>query len=119
LAKHLPKPNSSKSWILVSHGTWTENLKLEISEPGVYMPLTRRDLERHNPTWVFLGHIHKASSDKSGRRVFYPGSPCSVDISETGLRYFLIFDSETHSIAKQSVETERIYFSETILILPD
>ncbi|MCH7720116.1 MAG: hypothetical protein IH988_03880 [Planctomycetes bacterium] len=50
------------------------------------MPLTRADLETHNPSLTLLGHIH---APYDGPPIYYPGSPCPIDMSETGLRRFL------------------------------
>jgi DNA repair protein SbcD/Mre11 len=103
-------------WILVSHGDWTGSLKKgNPLEPGVYMPLTRTDIEIHQPALVLLGHIHQPIS--SGV-IHYPGSPCGLDISETGPRSFIILDTEDISITRRTVETEILFFDETFIITP-
>lgn len=111
------KPNENiKKWILMGHGSWTEGLRVQNpTEPGTYMPLTRRDIAKYKPRFVFLGHIHKQFA---GDRVFYPGSPCGLDITETGIRYFLIFNTEDETLAKQKVNTDRLFFDEAVIILP-
>ncbi len=87
-AADLPENN----WVLIGHGDWAEGYEPNPFEPGVYMPLTRSDLENFKPAQVFLGHIHKAM-DRG--KVHYIGSPCGLDIRETGRRRFLIFDTHT------------------------
>jgi len=103
------------NWVLVGHGDWAEGYEPNPFEPGVYMPLTRSDLENFKPAQVFLGHIHKAM-DKG--KVHYIGSPCGLDIRETGRRRWLIFDTETGKIDSQTVDSQVIFFNESFVILP-
>jgi len=79
------------------------------------MPLSRKDLERFKPRIVFLGHIHKALSQNN---VHYAGSPCGLDISETGRRRFLIYDTADGSIVSKDVATDILYFNESFVIVP-
>lgn len=110
------KTLAGKDWILVGHGDWAGGLQEPNPlEPGVYMPLTRVDVEHYKPVRVFLGHIHKRSSSKP---VYYPGSPVAVDISETGRRYFLVFDLQNFSVSEQVVKTDVLYFKEHLVVLP-
>jgi len=103
-------------WGLISHGDWESGLRApDPNEPGVYMPLTRADLEAHNPALALLGHIH---APNDGPPVYYAGSPCPLDINETGLRRFLILDTETLSVAPQRVDSPQIFFNETVIMLP-
>ncbi|MCX7988862.1 MAG: metallophosphoesterase family protein [Thermodesulfovibrio sp.] len=103
-------------WILIGHGDYiTGNRELNHYEPGIYMPLTTKSIIRYNPLKVFLGHIHKPSNFG---RVFYPGSPCGLDITETGKRKFLIYDTKLDSVEEVFVSTEKIYFNESIIMLP-
>jgi DNA repair exonuclease SbcCD nuclease subunit len=119
MGEHLPpfagqlKP---RRWALVSHGDWSGGLQgADPNEPGVYMPLTRGDLAGTNPAVCLLGHIH---APYDGPPIYYPGSPCPLDINETGLRRFLIFDTQTLAVTGQRVESPRIYFNETVVMLP-
>ena len=107
------KPND---WILIGHGNWTESFR-EVNryEPGVYMPLTRRDIEAYSPSQVFLGHIHKPYDQG---RVHYIGSPCGLDITETGIRRFLVYDTVTGEIETKRVDTDVVYFDELLVVLP-
>ena len=107
----LPENN----WVLIGHGDWAEGYEPNPFEPGVYMPLTRSDLENFKPSQVFLGHIHKAM-DKG--KVHYIGSPCGLDIRETGRRRFLIFDTDTGKIESRKVDSRVIFFNESFVILP-
>jgi exonuclease SbcD len=104
------------AWILIGHGDWSDGLRsVNPSEPGVYMPLTRSDIESYQPSRVILGHIHKPTDLDP---VHYPGSPCPLDINETGKRRCLMLDTETGSVEALPVESERIYFSETFVVIP-
>jgi len=103
-------------WILISHGDWIETINQPNPyEPGLYMPLTRGDLETHKPASVFLGHIHKPIDSPV---VHFAGSPCPLDINETGKRRFLLVDSETADSESVAVESPLLYFNEKLLILP-
>lgn len=105
-----------KRWILIGHGDWFGGQKApDPYEPGVYMTLTQPDLKRYQPELVFLGHIHLAQDDG---KVFYPGSPCPLDITETGLRRFLILDTKKGEVSSHPVNSPLICFDETFLIIP-
>ena len=107
---------SGQRWILIGHGDWTAGRNTpDPYEHGVYMPLTRADLQIYQPELVFLGHIHLA---QDGKEVFYPGSPCPLNISETGLRRFLTFDTEKGEIESHLIDSPLIYFSERFVVLP-
>jgi DNA repair exonuclease SbcCD nuclease subunit len=103
-------------WILIGHGDWTAGVREPNPlEPGIYMPLTRPDLISYKPSQVILGHIHKPSVSEN---VYYAGSPCPLDINETGRRRFLIIDSENGTVQERSVHSEIIYFNEMFYIYP-
>lgn len=105
-----------RRWILVGHGDYTSGLRIKNPyEQGVYMPLTSQDLDRYQPQRCFLGHIH-IPSDLD--RVRYPGSPCGMDINETGLRFFLVYDSDLDEIEPIMVDSQVVYFNERLLVLP-
>ncbi|MBN2031394.1 metallophosphoesterase [bacterium] len=107
---------SPNEWILIGHGDWIEGMRESNPfEPGVYMPLTRSDVERFRPAQVVLGHIHKPLDRES---VHYLGSPCGLDITETGKRRFLVIDSENGSVESKTVDTDLIFFDESFIILP-
>ncbi len=107
-----------KEWVLVGHGHFYGGVKAPnpLEEPGTYMPLSRKDLGRFKPRTVFLGHIHKPHSPHD--HVHYVGSPCGLDISETGHRRFLVYDTTDGSIEPRVIETDVLYFTETFLVLP-
>lgn len=106
----------ANKWILISHGDWIEGMREPNPyEPGVYMPLTRVDLENYKPIKVILGHIHKPMNTDI---ITYPGSPCPMDINETGKRRFLILDTEIGSVESEPVDSEVIYFNEKMMIFP-
>ncbi len=103
-------------WVLIGHGDFYGGLKERNSyEVGTYMPLYRKDLDRLNPWRVFLGHIHKPTNYKN---LYYPGSPCGLDINEVGARRYLIFDTSSGIVTPRNVNTEVIYFQEKFVIIP-
>lgn len=103
-------------WILVSHGDWSSSVNtLDPYERGVYMPLTRPDIKLYQPELVFLGHIHCAQNDGI---VYYPGSPCPLDITETGTREFIILDTQRGEVSSHLVNSPLVYFDESFLIIP-
>ena len=103
-------------WILVGHGDWSSGLRMgNPYEPGVYMPLTRQDIDSFRPATVFLGHIH---SPMDRPPVYYVGSPCGLDITETGYRRILLSDLSTGITEEMAVDTPHIYFNETFVIVP-
>lgn len=81
------------------------------------MPFTRMDLETFHPAQVILGHIH-APSDASRYPIYYTGSPCGLDINETGRRRFLTYDTQQRTFESRPVQTEVLFFNETLTILP-
>ena len=106
-----------KEWILVGHSDFYGGVKEPNPlEPGTYMPLSRKDLGRFKPRTVFLGHIHKPHSPAND--VYYVGSPCGLDISETGRRTFLVYDTADGSIEHPVIDTDVLYFTESFLVLP-
>jgi len=103
-------------WVLIGHGDWAAGMiSRDPYEKGVYMPLTRADITIFQPAEVFLGHIHVPYDAGS---VHYPGSPCPMDITETGIRRFLLFDTETQQIETHVVNSNVVYFDERFVLLP-
>ncbi len=96
-----------REWLLAGHGNFSGGLQAQNPlESGFYMPLTSKDIGRFQPREVFLGHIHDSPDHP---RVHYCGSPCGLDIIETGRHHFLVYDTEDHSMEKISVEVDRIF----------
>ncbi|MCM8826890.1 MAG: metallophosphoesterase [Candidatus Omnitrophica bacterium] len=103
-------------WILIGHGDYiTRKRELNSYEPGFYMPVLSKTINKHNPLRVILGHIHKPSEFG---KVIYPGSPCGLDITETGKRSFIIYDTLTDSVNRSFVQTDTIYLTISILVFP-
>ena len=103
-------------WNLVGHGDWAANLNdYNPYEPGVYMPLSKVDINLYQPENIFLGHIHTPIDNET---VHYPGSPCGIDITEVGYRRFLLYDVEKKIITEQKINTDIIFFDETFTIFP-
>lgn len=103
-------------WVLVAHGDWAGGLRhTNPAEPGVYMPLTRRDIEVFKPACVLLGHIH-APMDRAP--VHYVGSPCGLDITETGRRRYLQYETSANELEPCLVTTPVIYYDESFVIIP-
>jgi exonuclease SbcD len=105
-----------KDCILISHGDYYGGLKeLNPLEPGTYMPLSKENVVTFAPRAVFLGHIHKPVNWGT---VYYTGSPCGLDIGETGKRRFLLYDTTDGSIVPRVVATDVVYFEELFVIVP-
>ncbi|MCJ7553236.1 MAG: metallophosphoesterase [Ignavibacteriaceae bacterium] len=103
-------------WLLIGHGDYiTANRQMNPYEPGFYMPVSSKTINKYNPLRVILGHIHKQSEHG---KVIYPGSPCGLDITETGKRKFIIYDTIINSIETPLIQTDVIYFIESVLNLP-
>jgi hypothetical protein len=103
-------------WALISHGDWAAGRRAtDPNEPGIYMPLTRSDLETYRPAIALLGHVHAPIDDPP---IHYAGSPCPLEINETGLRRFLLFDSTTGDLNSQPIDSPLLYFTETIVMVP-
>jgi len=108
--------NLAGTWILIGHGDYTAGLHSPNPyEPGIYMPVTRNDIQYYNPAKVILGHLHKKINLG---KVFYPGSPCGLDINETGKRSFLVLNTGTLEITEKLIDTDYIFFNETLISLP-
>lgn len=104
------------SWVLIGHGDYLPGIKDKNTyEAGIYMPLSRTDIEYYRPSKIILGHIHKKM--EMGK-VYYPGSPCGMDINETGKRSFIIVDLNDLSITLRPIVTDYIFFNETFIALP-
>jgi len=102
-------------WILVGHGDWAGGLReLNPTETGVYMPLFRRDIETYRPAKVFLGHIHGAMDSP----VYYAGSPCGLDITESDRRTYLIYDTDTNKVDRLVLNTPILYFRAEFVMVP-
>ena len=106
----------ANKWHLVGHGDWFTGMRTPNTiEPGIYMPLSKKDIQRFKPKKVFLGHLHYPHQDGL---IHYPGSPCGLDISETGFRSFLTYDTEMDLVEIHKVETDIVFFDETFTIYP-
>ena len=102
-------------WALVGHGDYIDGWREPNPyEDGIYMPFIRRERMELRPGQVFLGHIHR----QQDRPVHYTGSPCGLDINETGHRRFLVYDLLADRVESRRVETALLYFNETLTILP-
>ena len=103
-------------WILVGHGNYGGGLSTpDPGEPGVYMPLSDRDIDHSQPALVLLGHIHLPTDQPP---VHYPGSPCGLHVRETGLRRFLVVDTDDATTTSHTVHSDVIFFHERFVILP-
>lgn len=109
---------AEKKWFLVGHGDWIEGVREPNPyEKGVYMPLGRHDVEKYKPNQVILGHIHKPTLIENNI-IHYCGSPCSIDINETGRRRFLILDTDSGLIEERIIHNGPIYFKVDLLVMP-
>jgi exonuclease SbcD len=105
-----------RRWTLISHADWMGGLRTpDPDEPGIYMPLNRSDLQLYQPATVLLGHVHVPWDHPP---IHYPGSPCPLDVTETGLRRFLVHDTESQQVTHRRVNSPLVYFNETVVVLP-
>ncbi len=103
-------------WLLIGHGDYLSGIRSPNPyEPGVYMTLNRTDIKHHDPARVILGHIHKKM--ELGK-VQYPGSPSGLDITETGKRSFIVFDTSSLDVSERIIDTDLIFYNETLVALP-
>ena len=103
-------------WILAAHGDWLgSSIAANPSEPGTYMPLTKKDILIYKPARVVLGHIHKPLDFSN---LHYCGSPVGLDINETGKRRYLTLDLQNNSIETCNVNTDVLYFNPILHIYP-
>lgn len=110
-----------KPWILVGHGDYMSGLREpNPHEPGVYMPLTRQEVTKLAPDHVVLGHIHVPTplSRPFDGKVLYLGSPQGLDVSETGKRRFLVYDTENRGFEEKEVDADRIFLQERFFVFP-
>jgi len=106
----------SREFVLVSHGDYvTGKQPPNPMERGIYMPLTRTDLETYLPIRVFLGHTHIPFELN---RITSPGSPAAMDPSETGRRSFCIYNPVTNLIERRTISRGPIYIQDKILVFP-
>ena len=87
-------------WVMIGHGDWDEGVRAPNPyEPGVYMPLTRKDLAAYKPGKVLLGHTHLSLDLEL---VHCPGSPYPADITRTGPRRSLLLETENYSASRRA-----------------
>ena len=111
-----PPDKKANNWFIISHGDYLEGTRdPDPYEQGVYMPLTRKDAEICDARFIFLGHIHKPHEHN---KVYYGGSPCGLDITETGQRRFLVLDTNNKKVIRNKVATNVIYFDEQFVVFP-
>lgn len=105
-----------KEWVLVGHSNFIHgNPQTNPYEQGVYMPLFGADLQRYQPSRVFLGHIHKPYDSN---QVIIPGSPCGLDITETGKRSYIIFNTTTMEYERKTITGTSIFLNEPLTMIP-
>ena len=111
-----PETFSRGRWVLVGHGDYFGGRReRNPRKKDIYMPLTRGDIQKLGPGQVLIGHIHKPTDDD---RVHYPGSPCPLDINETGRRRFLVYDTSDDSVTPQAMSSPRLFLSENLVLNP-
>lgn len=117
MGEYLGEIRPEKRWVLIGHGDYFGGMKHRNPyEKGTYMPLYRKDIEKFSPWKVFLGHIHRPMNIDN---LYYPGSPCGIDINETGRRRYLVFNTATGHISSETVRTDVIFLQEKFLVIPD
>lgn len=107
---------NGKNWVLIGHGDYYGGLK-EVNplEPGTFMPLSRENISTFRPHIVLLGHIHKPFQSEN---VYYAGSPCGLDLGETGKRRFLVYDTVEKKVTPCEIVPDVLYFDESFIIVP-
>lgn len=104
-------------WVLVGHGDSSAASRIgNAYEEGTYMPLSSAEMRELNPSVVLLGHIHKPFD--SGR-LHYPGSPCGMDINETGPRRYLLLDPQTLSVTEQTLDSGMVFLQARYVVIPE
>jgi DNA repair exonuclease SbcCD nuclease subunit len=109
------------NWILVSHGDFIGGVKeRDPYEPGIYLPLYRKDLDMYSPRVAFLGHIHLVDDlpEYLPGKVVYPGSPCGLNITEIGRRRFLVYNTTEETLGSRDIVTDDLFFIESFLVIP-
>lgn len=112
--------NFLKSDLLISHGDFINSRSDSIIneyEKGYYMPLYRSDIKRFGINQTILGHIHQAIEYKD-ENVIYTGSPIGLNITETGVKSYLIYDTELKKVHRQNIDTDIIYYDEVLYAYP-
>ncbi|HEX7555141.1 MAG TPA: metallophosphoesterase [Leptolinea sp.] len=105
-----------KEYVLISHGNYISGpYAPNPLERGVYLPLSRTDLDAFQPGRVFLGHTHLPFQLD---RVISPGSPVAIDPTETGRRGFWLFDSVANILEHRIINQGPIFMREEFLIIP-
>jgi len=104
-------------WILVGHGDSSAASGVGNSyEEGTYMPLSSAEVDELSPSLTLLGHIH-APQDLAP--LYYPGSPCGMNINETGPRSFLVLDTGSLDVQRIELETGPVFLRRDFLVLPE
>lgn len=103
--------------ILVGHGDFVSggSARSNAYEMGIFMPLTRSDLSAFGFTSAILGHIH---APHDAGPVSYPGSPCPIDRTETGMRSYLLLDTSTGRKERVRVDSPVVHLRETVAVAP-
>jgi exonuclease SbcD len=103
-------------WVLAAHGDWLGSATVtNPEEPGIYMPLTKKDMTVFRPARAVLGHVHKPLDIEN---LHYCGSPLGLDITETGKRRFLTLDLRNNNLESLTVKTDAIFFNPVLYVYP-
>ena len=105
------------NWIMISHGDFGIKNRADCGNEDGYFPLTAGDIIMYSPSLVILGHIHKPGNPSQS--VIYPGSPYPLDITETGQRRVLIYDTDTGAYESHYCKNIPVYLILDIFLIPD
>jgi len=112
----MEEPRVENRWVLISHGSFLQgNRDVDPYEKGIYMPLLGADIQQYKPSKVFIGHIHKPFDSN---KVVIPGSPCGLDITESGKRSFIVFDTTTLEYEREIIDSEIIFINDELSMIP-
>lgn len=115
----LKETSFDKQPVIIGHGDFISsavNSSDYEDDSPYYMPLTKSDINSLNPKKVFLGHIHKKSSPNDN--IFYPGSPVSLAKDETGIREFIVYDTDSDTVDYKKIRSGLLRIRESIIVFP-
>lgn len=103
---------------LITHGDVTGSRIRDTGNEEGYFPISKSDIIRFGFKKVFLGHIHKPHIPYENYDIFYPGSLYPLDITETGIRKYIVYDTKTDSVEFKTFKNPVLYDHWVFLVIP-